>query len=62
MTTYGMPPVVRCPGCAGAVQIEHEVHRTLDGTTLYIPTQSEADALLRHMDACPRVQGKRGDQ
>lgn len=59
MTTYGMPPTVRCPGCTGEVQIEHEVHRTLDGRTLYVPRQTEHDALLQHMDMCPNVQGKR---
>jgi hypothetical protein len=58
-----MPPTVRCPGCAEAVEIEHQVHRTLDGRTLYVPIQSEHDALLNHMDRCPAVgMHDRGDE
>jgi hypothetical protein len=54
--SYGMPPTVRCPGCAQPVEIGHEAHRTLQGITVYVPTETEADALLRHMDVCPNIE------
>jgi hypothetical protein len=60
MTSYGMSPTVRCPGCTQAIEIDHQVHRTLDGNKLYVPIQSETSALAEHMDECPNVE--RGEQ
>jgi hypothetical protein len=56
MTGYGMPPTVRCPGCHQPVEIDHQVHCTLDGTKLYVPIQNETSALAEHMDECPNVE------
>jgi hypothetical protein len=44
--THGMPPTVRCPGCFEAVEVEHQTHTTLDGRTIYVPTQTEHAALV----------------
>jgi hypothetical protein len=49
------PPTVTCPGCAEPVEVEHERLTNGMGERLgYIATQTEHDALLDHIDYCPR--------
>jgi hypothetical protein len=54
--SYDFPPVVHCPGCAQPVEIGTEGHRTLSGIMIYVPLETEAEALLRHMDECPNIE------
>jgi hypothetical protein len=51
----GEPLTVTCPGCGHGIEVEHQQHTTLNGHVIYARTQTDHEALLDHVDACPNV-------